>query len=398
MGKLPIGFFLAKKWLLLDSNYIIWYNGIRVIQLLETALKLLNMIEEAGFKAYIVGGFVRDYLLGIESLDVDICTDARPKDIRDIFQDACLPREEYGSVTVNVKNIRFEITTFRKEYTYYQHRKPLEFEYINDLREDLRRRDFLINTLCMDKDGVVLDLYHGKKDLEEKIIHTVGDSFLKFSEDAFRILRAVRIATVLNFQLSEDVKSAILRTKHLLKDISYERKKEELDKIFSSVYADYGIHLLLDLGLDQELELPKLKDVVLLDDLVGVWAQLDVVGLYPFTNNEKSLIKNIQTVLKLNNLNHRVLYQYGLYVNSLAATIKGISKKEVSYQYSTLPIKSRSEIAVDGLEIAQVLDRKPGKYIREIIDDLENKIIDLDLPNDHQVLLDYIAENYRSTQ
>ena len=221
---------------------------------------------------------------------------------------------------------------------------------------------------------------------------------MKFSEDAFRILRAVRIATVLNFQLSEDVKLAILRTKHLLKDISYERKKEELDKIFSSVYADYGIHLLLDLGLDQELELPKLKDVVLLDDLVGVWAQLDVVGLYPFTNNEKSLIKNIQTVLKLNNLNHRVLYQYGLYVNSLAATIKGISKKDVSYQYSSLPIKSRSEIAVDGLEIAQVLDRKPGKYIREIIDDLENKIIDLDLPNDHQVLLDYIAENYRSTQ
>ena len=82
----------------------------------------------------------------------------------------------------------------------------------------------------------------------------------------------------------------------------------------------------------------------------------------------------------------------------MAATIKGISKKDVSYQYSTLPIKSRSEIAVDGLEIAQVLDRKPGKYIREIIDDLENKIIDLDLPNDHQVLLDYIAENYRSTQ
>lgn len=366
--------------------------------MLDTALKLLNRIEENGFKAYIVGGFVRDYLLGIDSLDVDICTDARPKDIRDIFQDACLPKEEYGSVTVNIKNIRFEITTFRKEYTYYQHRKPLEFEYIDDLREDLKRRNFLINTLCMDKDGVILDFFDGKKDLDERIIHTVGDSFLKFSEDAFRILRAVRIATVLNFQLSEEVKLAIFRTKHLLKEISYERKKEELDKIFSSVYADYGIHLLLELGLDQELELSKLKDVILLDDLVGIWAQLDVVGIYPFTNNEKSLIKNIQTVLRLNNLNHRVLYQYGLYVNSLAAQLKGISKKDVSYQYNQLPIKSRNEIAVDGLEIAQILGRTPGKYIRDILDDLENKILDLELVNDHQVLLDYIDEHYGSTQ
>ncbi len=368
-----------------------------MIQLLDTALKLLNMIEDHGFKAYIVGGFVRDYLLGIDSLDIDVCTDAKPKDIRDIFKDACLPREEYGSVTVIVKNIRFEITTFRREYTYYQHRKPLEFEYIDDLKEDLKRRDFLINTLLIDKDGVVLDFYQGKKDLEEKIIHTVGDSFLKFSEDAFRILRALRIATVLNFRLSDEVRTAILRTKHLLKDISYQRKKEELDKIFTSVYAQKGIDLLLELGLDQELELPKLKHVVLLDDLVGIWAQLDVVDIYPFTNNEKSLMKDIQTSLRLNNLNHHVLYQFGLYVNSIAASIKGISKKDVSYQYNMLPIKSRNEIAISGRDIADRLNRKPGKYIHDILDDIEEKILDLDLVNDRQVLLDYVGESYCST-
>ena len=131
--------------------------------MLNTALKLIKTIEEHGYIAYIVGGFVRDQLLGITSNDIDICTSARPSDIRNIFPNSCLPNEAYGSITVVIKNIRFEITTFRKEIRYLNNRKPIEFEYIDDLMEDLKRRDFRINTICMDKDGKVIDLLNGKE-------------------------------------------------------------------------------------------------------------------------------------------------------------------------------------------------------------------------------------------
>ena len=124
--------------------------------MLKQALKILNKIEENGYKAYIVGGFVRDYVLGINSLDVDIATSATPKEIMEIFHSSVLPKEEYGSVTLYIKNDRFEITTFRKEIKYLNNRKPIEIEYIVSLLDDLERRDFRMNTLCMDKNGNIL--------------------------------------------------------------------------------------------------------------------------------------------------------------------------------------------------------------------------------------------------
>ena len=143
--------------------------------MLNTALKFLETIEKNGFSAYIVGGFVRDYVLGIESNDIDVCTNARPSDIKRIFSDSCLPAEDYGSVTVYIKKVRFEVTTFRRENIYENNRRPVDFEYIDDLLEDLKRRDFTINTLCMNKDKEIIDLLDGRKDIEKMQIDTVGD-------------------------------------------------------------------------------------------------------------------------------------------------------------------------------------------------------------------------------
>lgn len=364
-------------------------------EMFDAALKLLNTLAEKGFEAYVVGGFVRDYLMGIESNDIDICTNAQPKDVRSIFKDACLPAEDYGSVTVILRNIRFEITTFRREFSYVNHRKPGRVEFINDLQEDLRRRDFLMNTLCIDRHGNVIDLLHGKEDIDHKVIQTVGDSYTKFSEDAFRILRAVRFSTYLGFQLSPEIKEAITKTKHLLKDLSYQRKREELDKIFTNVHVKEGVSLLLELGLDFDLELPKLKDLRYYDDLIGIWAQLEVQDLYPFTKNEKELIQKIQEVYTKDNLHPKVLYMYGFYVNSVAANIKGISKKEITSRYNSLPIKSRSDIVLDGEEIASLLDKKPGGYLREIYRDLEDKILSLELANEKEALVQYVLNHYR---
>lgn len=362
--------------------------------MLETALKLLNKIEEAGFRAYIVGGFVRDYLLGIDSNDIDVCTNARPVDLRDLFQDACIPNEEYGAVTVMMKSIRFEITTFRRELQYQNNRKPVEIEYIQDLEQDLMRRDLRINTLCMDRDGQVIDLLQGKQDLDDKIIHTVGDPVQKFSEDSLRILRAVRISTNLQFGLAPEVKEAILKTKHLLKFLSYQRKKEELDKIFTGTHVRDGVLLLLELGLDQVLELSNLRDLGFFEDILGIWALLDPSEKYPFTRNEREQMEKIRAVLPLDNLDIHVLYRYGLYPNSIAAKMKGLDYRQVTQRYNDLPIKARNEIVVDGKEVAGALKKEPGVYLKQIFDDLEERILSGDLANEKQDIFRYLEKTF----
>ena len=365
--------------------------------MLDTALKLIKKIEDHGFVAYIVGGFVRDHLLGISSNDIDICTNAKPLDIRNIFKNACLPNECYGSITVVLKNVHFEITTFRRDITYLNNRKPIEFEYINDLLDDLKRRDFKINTICMDKNGKVIDLLDGRYDLEKQEINTVGDSYNKFSEDSLRILRAVRFATILNFKLSDDVKKSILLTKDYVKNLSYDRRKEELNKIFTSKNVRYGIKLLIELGLDKELELINLSKIHDFDDLMGIWAQLNVEDIYPFSKNEKELMKQIREVLEKDNLDSYTLYKYGLYVCSVVADIKGINKKTITNKYNKLPILSRNEIVINGSDIIELLNIKPGKLIKNIISDIELKILNNELKNEKEVLEKYIISTYADT-
>lgn len=363
--------------------------------MLKTALNLLKKIESNGYEAYIVGGYVRDYILGLDSIDVDITTNATPMDIKRIFADICLPNEEYGSVKIIIKNIHFEITTYRKEYKYSNNRKPIKFEYINDLLEDLKRRDFTINTLCMDSNGRILDLLGGIKDIDDELINTVGDSNHKFEEDALRILRAVRFATTLNFSLKEEVKSAIIKNKKYLNNISYERKKQELDKIFSSNNAKYGIQLLIDLGLDKVLEIYNLSDIRLGNDIIGIWASLEVSDNYPFTSSEREIMKKIKEVLPLNNLDCKVLYKYGLYINSIVADMKGINKKEVIKKYTNLPIASINDININGYQIMDILNRQGGPYIKKIYLDLENQILSGKIRNDNNEIKDYILNNYK---
>ena len=191
-------------------------------------------INDNGYESYIVGGVVRDYILGMKSIDVDICTNATPKEIKNIFKGAVMPSKKYGAVTLIYKKVRYEITTYRKEIKYDDYRRPSKLEYIDDLLEDLKRRDFTINTFCMDSDGNVIDLLNAKEDLDNKIIRTVGNPKQKLKEDVLRILRAIRFATSLNFDISDDVKKAIKKNRALLKKLSYTRKKEELTKIFTS--------------------------------------------------------------------------------------------------------------------------------------------------------------------
>lgn len=362
----------------------------------DVALKVLKELNDNGYKAYIVGGYVRDVLLDIESNDIDITTNATPKQIMELFNDSCLPNEDYGSVIIEKKGYRFEITTFRKEIGYNDNRHPTEVKYIDELYPDLLRRDFVINTICMDSNGDIVDYLNGREDLENKVIRTVDDAYKSFSDDALRILRAIRFATILDFKLSDEVVDAIKKTKDLVRNLSYYRKKSELDKIFTSSNRKLGVSLLLEFGLDEVLELPNLSKILDTNttSLIGVWSILDVVDKYPFNKNESSLIKDISKAIPLNNLDPMALYKYGLYVNSVASEIKGYDIKNVTESYNNLVIKCRKDIDVTSDDIIKILHKEPGKFITEIYDDIERKILYRRLKNEKEDICNYILGNY----
>ena len=362
--------------------------------MLDIALKLLEEITSHGFQAYIVGGFVRDYILGIDSNDIDINTNATPKEIKDIF-DSCLPNEDYGSVTVIKKGVRFEITTFRKEMNYLDNRRPSQIEYIDDLYQDLLRRDFTINTLCMNKDGEIIDFLGGRSEIDNRVVKTVGNAKTRFEEDSLRILRAVRFATLLDFELDKETKEAIIETRELLRNLSYYRKKEELDKIFGSSNADRGIQLLLDLGLDKYLELDNLNKVTCTSSLIGVWSILNVVDKYPFNSNEKELITNINEAFLLNNLDPMALYKYGLYVNSVAGEIKGLDIKNITESYNNLVIQSRRDLDITSDDIMKGLNKGPGSYLKDIYSSIEREVLYRRVKNEKDAIMTYIMNNYK---
>lgn len=363
-------------------------------KIINIAISVLKKIEEAGFQAYIVGGLPRDLELKKVTIDIDVTTNATPKDILEIFKNNHVSNEEYGSITVTIQDIYIEITTFRKELTYKDNRKPVEFIYIDNLEEDLKRRDFIMNTLCIDSSLNTVDYLGARQDIKNRIINTVGNANEKFSQDVLRILRAIRFATVLNFKLSDEVIEAIKLNKYLLKNLSYERKREELDKIFTSPNVEYGVKLILDLELEEVLELPNLKNVHYFKDLLGTWTLLGI-GNYPFTKNEKETIEDIQNAFTMDLSDPFTIYHFGPYVSSLVADIKGISRKEIIKRYNHLPITSIKDLEIDGNEIMKILNIDGSPLIKEILNDLEYQVLYSKLKNKKAVLQKYIVKHYK---
>ncbi|MBR1377233.1 MAG: hypothetical protein IJ565_05460 [Bacilli bacterium] len=360
------------------------------------ALELLKEIDSSGFTSYIVGGYPRDLYLNRASKDIDICTNATPKDLKDIFGDAMLSKVNYGSVTVIKDKIRFEITTFRKEIKYINNRKPIEIEYINDLEEDLKRRDFTINTLCIDSKGNIIDLLDGKKDIDNKIIKMVGNPKVKLMEDALRILRAIRFAVELDFKIDDELKDTIKEYGYLLKNLSYDRKKEELNKIFNNKNVRYGFDLIKDLNLDKPLEL-NIENIVP-TEAIGIWAQLDVIDKYPFTKEEKNYINVINELKDMDFYDVDTLYmcaKYGFGYLYTICTIKGLDFKEIEKQYLNLPIKSSNDIDIKQIEIANLLGRKPDAYLKDIVKDIEYQILHNKLNNNTKEISEYILNTYK---
>ena len=365
--------------------------------MLDTAFNVLKMIEDNSYEAYIVGGFVRDYIMGIKSNDVDITTNAKPKDLIKIFPNANIDNEVYGSVIVYLNNIRFEITTYRDEGNYLDNRHPDTVNYVDDLKIDLKRRDFTINTICMDKEGNIVDLLNSKSDIDNKIIKTVIEPLESFKIDSLRILRAIRFATTLDFELALDVKEAIMQSKYLLKDLSINRKKSELDKIFSSPNIEKGIKLIKELDLIDVLYLDNINKVKPCSQVIGIWTMLDVDDIYPFTRNELKLMKDIRESIKNNPLAFTTLYYYDLYPCTVAGEILSIPKKEIMDNYKSMPIHKRSDIVIDSYDLINYLKIEDGPIISKLWKELEIKLLNLEVNNNKEELLNLAKKIYTSS-
>ena len=200
----------------------------------QKALEVLNILSDRGYESYLVGGYVRDLILNRKTNDIDICTSATPKEIVEIFDDVIISDMQYGSVIIVYKGCKFDTTTFRKDIKYEDNRKPIKIKYIKNIKKDLIRRDFTINTFCIDKNGNIIDMLNVKNDIDNKILKTVGNPKYRIKEDSLRILRGIRFATMLELNIDDKTKYYLSKYGYLLKGLSINRKKEELDKIFSS--------------------------------------------------------------------------------------------------------------------------------------------------------------------
>ncbi|HEY4484209.1 MAG TPA: HD domain-containing protein [Candidatus Paceibacterota bacterium] len=284
------------------------------MKLPEEVKLILEKLTENNFQAFVVGGCVRDLLMGKEPKDWDVTTNAKPEEIQKIFPDSFY-ENEFGTVGVKVSRKVsppnadianslqvVEVTTYRTESKYTDKRHPDKIEFADKLEDDLKRRDFTVNALAMDSEGNIIDLFNGQNDLKKKIVKAVGNAEERFSEDALRMIRAIRLATVLGFEIKTETLKAI-KAKHLLMQIiSKERIRDEFVKIINSPEAKAGMELL------RETELMR---YVVPEILEGVGVEQNLHHIYTvWEHNVRALQyacdKNYSTEVRLASLLHDI--------------------------------------------------------------------------------------------
>jgi len=369
---------------------------------------IVKTLLDLGYQAFFVGGFVRDYLLKINISDIDITTDATPKEVEEIFENTKATGIKFGTVTVFYENYQYEVTTFRTEGKYINHRKPKDVSFAKTLKEDLQRRDFTINGLAMDISGKIIDLFEGKKDLKNRLIRSIGNPDIRFEEDALRILRAFRFVSKLGFDIEKNTLKSIEENMELLKKIPIERVMVEINKIFKNPYYVKTISLMNQTNiekafpeLEKGIELLNSRDSYNLNylefySLCFYLENQEIPDKWRFSNKETSVINKTIELLKGNKFDKMIVYQFGidisLMANNISKTIDPTNDKEdlIKDTYKRLPIYNRNDLAFKGEDILKITSFSKPKIIGDIIDDLVKQVVTEELPNDYLSLKEYV--------
>ncbi len=350
---------------------------------IQTAISLL---EAAGHEAYVVGGALRDALLGNEPYDWDITTDALPEEMLEIFKkfDSYTTGIKHGTLSVIMEGHAVEITTFRVDGTYTDSRHPDAVTFTPSLREDLARRDFTVNALAYSPKTGLVDLFGGKEDLENRVIRAVGDPEKRFTEDALRILRGFRFASKLGFTIEENTLRGMEKCREGLRNIAAERIAHELQGIVVGKNA-YETLRLMQIPVDPELsnlppEFPIRMAFLLKNDLTPL----------PKLRLSNATVKHIKTLVSLLPLAEKAESDYevrkimakaGEYASDLCVLAK-IPKPNGCL--------SLSELAVDGKMLTEMGYK--GKEIGELLQFLFDEVLRHPEANKKDILLDKLKK------
>ena len=369
------------------------------------AIDILKIFNRNGYEAYFVGGCVRDYLLGEEFSDIDITTNALPEEVKKIFRKSIDTGIQHGTVTILVNGEGYEVTTFRTEDEYTNHRAPEKVEFVSNLREDLDRRDFTINAMALDSNGKLYDYHKGESDLTCKVIKTVNNPNDRFYEDALRMLRAFRFSSKLGFEIEKDTLEAIKKNAELIKFVSIERIVNEFKKLLSGKGNLRSLELLLDSKLNTYI--PFLEEIEIVQDFskcsfcqsLYILSKIndisfDILKELKLSNKEVKLIKEFDKIntdfvrkipLEL------ILYKYNFEDVVFIAEYFSYNNRN-NIENCKLTINSFDEVDITSQEIISTIGEKPGPWIKSVVSELEHEILLNRLDNNRKDILDFLSK------
>ncbi|MFV8519913.1 CCA tRNA nucleotidyltransferase [Bacillus sp. SBS7] len=389
----------------------------------KKASSIIETLKQQGHEAYFVGGSVRDLIIDRPIGDIDIATSALPEEVMAIFPRHVPVGLEHGTVIVVENGEPYEVTTFRTESEYEDFRRPSSVQFVRSLEEDLKRRDFTMNAIAMTEEGEMVDLYAGQEAIQKREIVTVGNAADRFQEDALRMMRGIRFVSTLGFSLENNTKQAIETYGHLLEHIAIERITVEFEKLLTGTYCVKGLQELVETKLFSHLPYLQMSEERLakatqykwdsFETDVEAWAFfLYCIGeehpsvflrQWKFSNKK---IKDIVAVLltirtrKEKDWDTVLLYKTGIHIAEMAERVyeaiiesyDNTSVKRVQTLFEALPIKSRQEMNVTGNDLLNWANKKPGPWVAEMIQNIEEAIVQGNVVNEKECIREWLQE------
>ncbi len=399
-----------------------WRNNMSKTNEWAASQKIIETLQQQGFEAYVVGGAVRDIVLGKPATDIDIATSALPEEIKSTFPRSIDVGIAHGTIVVLMDECAIEVTTFRTDGKYVDHRRPTHVTFVRSLEEDMKRRDFTMNAMAQTRDEEIIDLFGGKVDIQNGIIRTVGDPNHRFAEDALRMLRAIRFSAQLNFQLEEKTSEAITNNAISIQNISVERITNELEKIWLSAFPINALKEIEKTKIGQWLPgslnwSPEMWEQF--DDnkaTVHGWAFLSLLQnkdkqekiprLYRLSNLQKIEIQQIVkavhirkqrffSTVDLYQFSEQTLVTAEKFVKILFPTIETTDSTTIVENKKALPIQSIKELSITGNDLMNWLDKPGGPWLKEMINEIVQAILHKEINNHPEQIKEWIKNESR---
>ncbi|MCO4331242.1 CCA tRNA nucleotidyltransferase [Staphylococcus hyicus] len=389
------------------------------------AIPVMKHILEHGYEAYFVGGAVRDYYLQRDIHDIDIATSATPDEIEAIFNHTIPVGKEHGTINVVWDGDNYEITTFRTEGDYNDHRRPNHVQFVRSLYEDVARRDFTINAMALDTSFKLYDYFGGRHDLEQRLIRTVGDAQLRFSEDALRIIRGVRFQSQLSFNIATDTYEAMRNAAADIAYLSIERIMVEMEKLLKgegiekAFTAVKDLHLMAHIpyfnrfdwqhiSLSQPISLSQF--IALLHLIEGKKQHIRALKLSNQTIKEADTL--YQAVQALQDLHTKQelkiwLYDYGIHLAHTVLNLRTLFQNHgvtipsplffnttsIQTLYESLPIQSRKDIPINGKVLMDIFEQPSGPWLKGALRSIECAVVTQKTQNKQSDIIEWVKLN-----